>query len=85
MTKVTKPKAGVKHITTIMEELKDFFVRNNAERRYKRYYLEFNRYSLILDGSMVFIDDEEDVIGVHKPTIEQVKALIYGLTGKQLE
>lgn len=85
MTKVTKPKAGVKHIKRTTQSLEDFFISKKAQKIYKRYYLEYNRYNIILDGSMVFVDDEEDVIGIYKPSIDRVKSLIYAVTGNQLD
>lgn len=89
MTKVTKPKSGVKDLLKTIkkierENIEEFFIKNNAYKSYKSYYLEFEDFIFILAGSYVWIDDREDVIGVYKPTLRQVKALIFGFTGVEL-
>lgn len=71
-----------------MEELKDFFVRNNAIKMYNRFDLYIgDYYELVLIGNSITIVDIETKhnIIIVEPTIDRVKALIYGLTGKQLE
>lgn len=89
MSKVTKPKSGVKNLLKTIKEIErenieEFFIRNNAYKSYKRYNLEFEDYIFILDGKYVWVDDREDVVGVKNPTLEQVKALILGFTKRRL-
>lgn len=89
MSKVTKPKSGVKDLLKTLnkierENIEEFFIRNNAQKLQKRYYLEFEDFVFILVGNYVWIDDREDVIGVYKPTLRQVKALIFGFTAIEL-
>jgi hypothetical protein len=67
-----------------IENIEEFFIKNKAVKSYKRYYLEFEGYIFILDGSYVLIDDREGVIGVYKPTLRQLKALIFGFTAVEL-
>lgn len=89
MSKVTKPKSGVKDLLKTLnkierENIEEFFIKNKAVKSNKRYYLEFEDFIFILAGSYVWIDDREDVIGVYKPTLKQVKALIFGFTAIEL-
>lgn len=89
MSKVTKPKSGVKDLLKTLKEIErenieEFFIRNNAYKSHKRYNLEFEDYIFILDGSYVWVDDREDVVGVKNPTLEQVKALILGFANRRL-
>ena len=89
MSKVTKPKSGVKDLLKTLnkierENIEAFFIKNNATKSQNRYYLEFDEYVFILAGSYVWIDDLEDVLGVYKPTLKQVKALIFGFTAVEL-
>lgn len=89
MSKVTKPKSGVKDLLKTKKEIdresiEAFFIKHNAYKSYKRYYLEFEDFIFILDGKYLWIDDREDVIGIKNPTLEQAKALIFGFTGMEL-
>lgn len=71
-----------------MEELKDFFVRNGATKIKNRLHLDIdNDYEIILEYKDITILDNavDNEIMVVEPTLDRLKSLIYGLTGKQLE
>jgi len=73
-----------------MEEIKEFFIRNGAKKHYGRYYLPLkDDYEILLDGKYVFIIDmkysDGEVRLIGKISIYRIKALIYGLTGKNLD
>ena len=71
-----------------MEEIKDFFIDNEATKIYNRFYLDIgNYYELVLQSKTITIVDIEtdQEITILNPTLDRVKALIYGLTGKNLD
>lgn len=71
-----------------MEEIKNFFVDNEARKIYNRFYLDIgNYYELVLQSktiTIVDIETDQEII-IIEPTLDRVKALIYGLTGKNLD
>lgn len=69
-----------------MEEIKDFFIRNGADESRKKFYLSVGMdIDLILENNKyLYMHQDDRFIYVGKPTLDRLKALIYGLTGINL-
>lgn len=66
-----------------MEELKKFFTDNGAVLINRQLYLQVKDYEFCLNYKhfCVMIMDDLNTIIVESPSLDQVKALIYGVTG----
>ena len=71
-----------------MEEIKDFFVRNCTltNKRFYTIQIKDYKFSLGKESFFLWIDKQinQNVI-VENITLDRLKALIYGLTGKNLD
>ena len=71
-----------------MEQIKDFFVRNGATTDKRYYTIKIRDYTFCLgiESDVLWIDKQimQNIIAGNI-TLDRLKALIYGLTGKNLD